>query len=83
MAGVFTTSLFSWIAFDGGEDERYKIAIICICVISLILTVAFWFLHKSQQEYNGMIGQDIICEMDRIEEQFTSSVSDGDDIPLL
>lgn len=82
MLGVFPSAIFAMISFDEDTKNWYKITVICLLVISLVLSIIFYLIHQNHEESNSVLGQDVLNEMHRIEEQFNSSVSDGEEIPL-
>ena len=82
MLGIFPSSIFAMISFDVDTKNWYKITIICLFVISLVLSIIFYTIHQNHEESKGVLGHDILSEMHRIEEQFNSSVSDGEEIPI-
>ena len=82
MIGVFPSAFFAMISFDADTKNWYKITVICLLVISLVLSLVFYVIHQNHEESNNVLGQDILTEMHRIEEQFNSSVSDGEEIPI-
>lgn len=82
MIGVFPSAIFAMISFDADTKNWYKITVICLLVISLVLSLVFYVIHQNHEESNSVLGQDILTEMHRIEEQFNSSVSDGEEIPI-
>lgn len=82
MLGVFPSAIFAMISFDADTKNWYKITVICLFVISLVLSLIFYSIHQNNEESKGVLGQDVLNEMHRIEEQFNSSVSDGEEIPI-
>lgn len=82
MLGVFPSAIFAMISFDEDTKNWYKITVICLLVISLVLSIIFYLIHQNHEESNSVLGQDVLNEMHRIEEQFNSFVSDGEEIPL-
>lgn len=82
MLGVLPSSFFAIITFDSETQVWYRVTVLCLFIISFVLSITFYFIHKGQDDVNGVMGQDILHEMHMIEDQFKSSVSDGSEIPL-
>jgi hypothetical protein len=80
--GLFTTSVVTLFTFNEKTNNWCRVTILCICILSFILAIVFYYLHYTQESGLSVLGQDIIDEMNSIEKKFDTSLSDGTEYPL-
>ena len=80
--GLFTSSIITFFTFNDNTKDWCIITMICICILSGVLSFVFLTLHYKQRNEITVLGQNLIDEMEAIEKSFETPITDGTEYPL-